>query len=72
MILSLALLLEYRVGSLIWAEVIDIAAWVFLWEAVDIGIFRNRELREKRLRYRSFMEMKIVYHASSKSSDVSI
>ena len=63
LILSMAIFLEYRAESLIWAEVIDIAAWVFLWEAVDIGAFRNHELRVNRLRYLSLIEMKIVYHS---------
>ena len=63
LILSMAIFLEYRAESLIWAEVIDIAAWVFLWEAVDIGTFRNHELRVNRLRYLSLIEIKIVYHS---------
>lgn len=46
-VLALAILLEYQTNSLIWYEVIDIVAWVLLWEAVDINAFGNRALRIK-------------------------
>ena len=48
----------FQVDHAIWAEVIDIAAWVFLWEAVDISAFLNRSLRLKRKRYIAYMSMK--------------
>jgi hypothetical protein len=60
LILSLALFLD-GMAHFLWAEVIDIAAWVFLWEAVDIGAFHNRDLRIKRARYRTYMTMQIEY-----------
>ena len=60
-VLALALLLEQTTGSLIWSEVIDIAAWVFLWEAVDISAFGNRSLRLKKKRYLSYLSMKVEY-----------
>ena len=55
------LILAFGVEHHIWSEVVDIAAWVLLWEAVDIGVFRNRENRMKRKRYLSYMSMKIEY-----------
>lgn len=60
-ILVLALLLEGKTDNLVWPEVIDIAAWVFLWEAVDVSAFENRSLRLKNRRYRSFLSMKVEY-----------
>jgi hypothetical protein len=60
LILSLALFLD-GIEHFLWAEVIDIAAWVFLWEAVDIGAFHNRDLRVKRMRYHTYMTMQIEY-----------
>ena len=60
-ILAAQLLLEYRFNSVIWAEVIDIAAWVFLWEAVDIRVFGNRSLHLKNKRYLSYLSMKTEY-----------
>ncbi len=56
-----ALLIDYKSGNVVWAEVADIVAWVLLWEAVDISVFQNRELRVKRLRYLSFLSMNIEY-----------
>ena len=60
-VLAFAVFLDYKIGSLIWAEVIDIAAWVFLWEAVDIKFFKTRESKLKRQRYAAFIDMKIEY-----------
>ena len=57
----IALILVFRIEHHIWSEVIDIAAWVFLWEAVDIGVFKNREINLKRKRYRSYITMKVEY-----------
>ena len=56
-----AYLIENRTGILFLTEIVDIAAWVFLWEAVDIGVFHLRELRVKRRRYLSFLTMNIEY-----------
>jgi hypothetical protein len=61
LILSLAFLLGAN-AHFLWAEVIDIAAWVFLWEAVDVAAFRNRALRINRMRYRAFLAMPVIYH----------
>ena len=60
-VLSVAIGMEYWLESRLWSEVIDIVAWVLLWEAVDIGVFSNREHYQNRLRYLSLMEMKIVF-----------
>jgi len=57
----LVLALSFLTSSMMWAEVIDIIAWVFLWEAVDISIFKNRSLRIRQVRYLSYIEMKVVY-----------
>ena len=55
------LALAFNVESHIWSEVIDIAAWVFLWEAVDIGVFRNREIRRKCRRYLNYTSMEVEF-----------
>ena len=60
-VLAFRVIFEYRTGSAIWSEVIDIMAWVFLWEAVDIGVFGSRSLKMKRLRYISLISMNIEY-----------
>lgn len=61
LVLFFAVFWEHKFGSVIWAEVIDIAAWVFLWEAVDIKFFKTRESKLKRQRYAAFIDMKIYY-----------
>ena len=61
------LTLAFHVEHDIWSEVIDIAAWVLLWEAVDIWAFKNRELTVRSKRYLAFMNMKVEYlHAEKK------
>ena len=57
----LILSLSFLTDSIMWAEIIDIIAWVFLWEAVDINMFKNKSLRIKQIRYLSFVEMKVDY-----------
>ena len=57
----IALVFAFWVDHHIWSEVIDIAAWVFLWEAVDISFFKNRESRRRRRRYQSYLSMKVEY-----------
>ncbi len=57
----IALVLSFRVEHHIWSEVIDIAAWVFLWEAVDIFFFKNRASNINRKRYISYISMKVEY-----------
>ena len=68
-VLIVQLLFEYKLSSLIWAEVIDIVAWVFLWEAVDISAFGNRSLRLKNKRYLSYVSMKIEYVDITENGD---
>ena len=65
LVLVFAVFLDYRIGSVIWAEVVDIVAWVFLWEAVDIKFFKTRELAIQRKRYMAFIDMKIEYERAS-------
>lgn len=66
--LAAAIFFDNSLNQTLWAEVIDIVAWVFLWEAVDIGVFHCRSLRVKRLRYLSFIAMTINYHSVGQSA----
>ena len=43
----------------IWVEVIDIFAWVFLWEAVDQFFIERRKLLLNKRRLKNFTEMPI-------------
>lgn len=59
-ILLLAIFLEYR-NSVVWMRIVDIAAWVFLWEAVDIWGLRCKELRFEKARCLAYIDMKIEF-----------
>lgn len=61
MILAFALILEYANKSLLWVEVVDVVAWVFIWESVDIIFFQNYLSRLNRVRYLAFVDMKIEF-----------
>lgn len=61
-ILIFALFLEYMKDSLVWSEVIDIAAWVFLWEAVDIFFLQTRKLKNDCKKYLAYMSMNIEFY----------
>lgn len=61
LLLAFSVFWQYRFGGVIWAEVIDIAAWVFVWEAVDTKFFKMRELSHWRKRYAALISMKIEY-----------
>lgn len=43
------------------SEVTDIVAWVFLWESVDIHVFRNHSLRRDVRRYEALENMQVEY-----------
>lgn len=61
LILTFSIFINYKFDSVIWSEVIDIVAWVFLWEAVDIKFFKMRQMRLQRKRYLSFINMKVIF-----------
>lgn len=45
----------------VWPEVMDVVAWVFLWEAVDIYFFKSRELKARVKRCAAYCRMKVEY-----------
>ncbi len=45
----------------LWSYIVDIAAWVLLWEAADISLLVNRTLSIQRKRYLAYLSMKIQY-----------
>lgn len=46
----------------IWIECIDIFAWVFIWEAVDLLFIEGGRLRLEGQRLESLMNMKVSYY----------
>ena len=61
LVLTGAIILDYTVSSAIWSEIIDIIAWVLIWESADISLFNNSGLRIKKKRFSAFVDMKIEY-----------
>ena len=61
MTLAFEIFYSYHAGNEIWTQVIDIVAWVLLWEACDIFVFEGRKLRLKRKHYLGYLSMKIEY-----------
>lgn len=60
--LAVAIFIAERFGAPLWSEVIDIVAWVFLWEAVDVLAFRSRSQRLLRWRNLAFIDMKVEFY----------
>lgn len=65
LVLAFSLFLAGRGDSVLLSSVIDIVAWVLLWEAVDVSLFQSHTLRMRRLRYLSYINMKIEYIESN-------
>ncbi len=59
--LAVMITLENLLIGSVWTEVIDIIAWVFLWEAIYIAFLTNRGLKLKRKRYLSLINMKVEF-----------
>ena len=63
LVLLLALLLEYWTSS-IWLEIINVVAWVFLWEATYIYFIESRNLKHDRKKYVSYVAMNVEFEDS--------
>lgn len=58
--LSLTIILNSLDVPLIVGGAVDIFAWVFIWEAVDLFFFRRAELRYQQHRQINFINAKII------------
>ncbi len=61
-ILAVAVFLEYNYESVIWAELVDIAAWVFVWEAVDTKFFKTLHIKAHGQRCLALATMSIDFY----------
>lgn len=59
--LSVMIALEVAEYNAVFTEVIDIFAWVFMWEAVDVLFLQCTLLRFKQKRYLALSDAKIEY-----------
>lgn len=64
LVIALSIFINYNFESEIWAEVLDIVAWVLVWECVDILLFKNRELRLNLKKYNALSRACIRYLAA--------
>ena len=53
LIIALSIFVNYTYESEIWSEVLDIVAWVLIWECVDILLFKNRENKMNMIKFRA-------------------
>ena len=65
--LAAMLLLDHFFASAIWTEVVDIFAWVFVWEAVDQFFIERRRLLRDRRKYQAFTQARISFQSLSKA-----
>lgn len=61
LILTLYLVIEFSNSHHILAGIIDIAAWVFVWEAVDLFLIQRKLLKLKAIRYYELFNSKISF-----------
>lgn len=60
--LGVMIWLEETTQSAVWIEVIDIVAWVFVWEAVDIAFLENGVTSMGRRRCLALIDMKVEFY----------
>lgn len=61
MIFALALLLQNNGAETVILNMLDVTAWVFMWEAVDIFAFRTSLLKIRRMRYLRIIKSEISF-----------
>ena len=59
--LSFMILSENLGWGNLWVECIDIFAWVFLWETVDLFFLERAVIRRKAKRYWAFEKMEVLF-----------
>ena len=60
-VLAIAIAISSLPFGQVWSEVVNIVAWVLVWEAVDIGVFHSRGLRHEKLLLLRLISAKIEY-----------
>ena len=63
LIFSLLFILDYLIGDSLgmWSEVIDVIAWVFIWESVDISIIERLENTSNVIIAKNLVNSRIVF-----------
>ena len=60
---TLVVAFALAINQEIWSEIVDILAWVLLWEAMDTFLFRNIEYRHDKARYLKFTTMHVEFYS---------
>lgn len=60
-ILTFYLVLELRNAGYVFLEIVNITAWVFMWEAVDLFFFERKTLKIEQLRDYRLYSAEITY-----------
>lgn len=60
-IFSIAIVLEYREFQLLWLDILDVAAWVFVWESVDLFVLQRAALKAELLKYYKMISAEIIF-----------
>lgn len=66
LLLMLTVFLDEQFGMPVWTEVADIAAWVFVWESVDVFVFRNHDVRMESMRCVNGLDMLVDFLPAEK------
>ncbi|MGN0817377.1 MAG: hypothetical protein ACI4L9_00270 [Candidatus Coproplasma sp.] len=66
-IFSIAITLEHVGFQLIWLDILDVAAWVFVWESVDLLVLQRPALKSELLRYYKIISAEIIFKDSTAS-----
>ncbi|MGN0814615.1 MAG: hypothetical protein ACI4MH_05235 [Candidatus Coproplasma sp.] len=67
-IFSVAITLEHIGFTLLWLDILDVAAWVFVWESVDLFVLQRPALRTELLMYYKLISAEIIFKDSAVSS----
>lgn len=70
LIFSLAIALEYGGFQLLWLDILDVAAWVFVWESVDLFVLQRPALKSELLKYYKIISAEIIFKDSSAPAEV--
>ena len=65
--LSVPLFFSFRMD---YFEAVNIIAWVFLWEAVELQIFKRPKLRENQIRNLKILEAEIEFKEKVRPEDI--
>lgn len=61
---ALTLILDSYGVRVVFLNMLDVVAWVFMWESADLFFFRRSDMRRRRLRSFQLIQSKISFHSA--------